>query len=170
MAGIGMKSNRTLAIEKARQGESLEWIAAFLGVDLEKVREWVYGKPRTPLKAAAAGSKPKPKKRRTISAASPAQRRKVKELSCIVTGQDGADPAHIWPRSLGGCDDPLCVVPLARIPHDEYDRHERSILAELITHGYVAELQHALGHANGDLIGLLQQVDAQRWIPAKDAA
>lgn len=59
--------------------------------------------------------------------ASPAQREVVKGRACAncnnERGVAGVDPAHLTPRGggWGGCDDPLCVIPLCRICHDIFD-------------------------------------------------
>jgi hypothetical protein len=46
-------------------------------------------------------------------AATDVQRAAVTGRSCIVCGSDRRiDPAHLIPRSLGGCGDALCTVPL----------------------------------------------------------
>lgn len=53
--------------------------------------------------------------------ASPAQRLKVAALVCAgcgkeaIPGVQAIDPAHLWPRSKGGCDKADCVIPLCRI-------------------------------------------------------
>jgi hypothetical protein len=76
-------------------------------------------------------------KTRSISAATPAQRRKVKEQGCIVCGPlhddrtcGPVDPAHVIPRSLltAGQDDPRAVVGLGRLLHQRYDRREQPFL------------------------------------------
>lgn len=54
-------------------------------------------------------------------AASKAQRDKVRHMSCLVCRSQPVDPAHIIPRSLGGDDDPRCVIPLCRRCHRSYD-------------------------------------------------
>lgn len=93
---------------------------------------------RTPLKRGEGPKrstvKPLPGtgvRKRPISAATPAQRRKVKAQGCIVCGPlhddrvcGPIDPAHVIPRSLlgAGQDDPLAVVGLGRRLHDRYDR------------------------------------------------
>lgn len=105
-----------------------------------------------------------PAKRRAISPAAPEQRAKAKG-ACIVTGStEGVDPAHLWPRGLGGCDDPLCVAPLRRDVHEAYDRHEVDLLPFLIAHGYYAEIAHAVMHARGDLVAVLQMLTGERWV------
>lgn len=108
-------------------------------------------------------------RRRAISPASPAQRDKA-DAASIISGEYGCDPAHIWPRGLGGCDSPLCVVPLTRAEHRAYDDGRLDLLPHLIAHGLVAELAHALEHARGDLIGLLNQITGERWAPERRAA
>ncbi len=103
--------------------------------------------------------------RQPVSAASPEQRRKVADAVSIVSAERGCDPAHVWPRGRGGCDHQLCVVPLTRTEHDLFDVGGLDLLPHLLAHGLVAELQHALGHADGNLIALLQRVTGERWAP-----
>jgi hypothetical protein len=66
------------------------------------------------------------------------------------------------PRSLGGCDDPDCCVPLCRSCHRRYDRGELDLLAQLEPR-YRAELAHALAHL--PLLSLLRLVTGTRWRP-----
>lgn len=106
------------------------------------------------------------KRRQPISPASTAQRAKVKGAVSIVSGEPATDAAHIWPRSLGGCDDALCVVPLTREEHEAYDdRGELDLLPHLIRERRIPELQHALAHAGGSLLRLIERVTNQRWAP-----
>ena len=65
------------------------------------------------------------------------------------------DPAHLIPRSLGGCGDPLCVVPLCRRCHRAYDRGELDLLPYLEP-AWRAQLAHAVGHVG--LIGALRRI------------
>lgn len=103
--------------------------------------------------------------------ASRAQQAKVRGMAgSIVSAQYPVDPAHVWPRSLGGCADPLCVVPLTRMEHTAYDEGRLDLLPYLLAHGLVAELCHALGHANGDLLGLLNLVTGERFVPEQRSA
>lgn len=112
---------------------------------------------------------PKPA-RRAISPASSEQRAKIKR-ACIVTGDTtGCDPAHLWPRGMGGCDDPLCVVPLRRDVHEAYDRHQVDLLPHLLAHGMHAEIAHAVEHARGDLVAVLERLTGERWRPVASAA
>lgn len=108
-----------------------------------------------------------PPRRRPISPASPEQRAKVKGAVSIVSGEGPCDPAHLVDRSLGGCDDPLCVVPLVRSEHRAFEAGELDLLPALIAHGLTAEVQHALGHLEGNVIGLLEKLTGERWQPAK---
>jgi hypothetical protein len=62
------------------------------------------------------------------------------------------------------------VVPLTRAEHEAYDRGELDLLPYLLAHGLVAELQHALGHARADLLGLLNLITGERFAPERTAA
>lgn len=59
--------------------------------------------------------------RQAISPASREQRLKVKDAQCLNCGHPGCDPAHLTSRAQGGCDSPLCVVPLCRSCHRGFD-------------------------------------------------
>jgi hypothetical protein len=97
--------------------------------------------------------------RRTSLAASDRQRLAVADRPCIVCGAaHGVDPAHLVPRSLGGCGDPLCVVPLCRHCHRAYDRGELDLLAHL-EHAWRAQLAHAVAHVG--LIGTLRRISGK---------
>jgi hypothetical protein len=98
-------------------------------------------------------------------AATDAQRAAVAGRTCIVCGSDRRiDPAHLIPRSLGGCGDPLCVVPLCRQPcHRAYDRGELDLLPHLEP-GWRPQLAHAVGHVG--LIGALRRISGSRLDPA----
>lgn len=72
--------------------------------------------------------------------------------------------AHLWPRGMGGCDEADCVVPLVRPVHRALDDGRFDVLPYLIAHGCVPELQHALGHANGDLVALIERVTGCRVV------
>ena len=72
----------------------------------------------------------------------------------------GVDPAHLIPRSLGGCGDPLCVVPLCRRPcHRAYDSGELDLLPHLEP-AWRAQLAHAVGHVG--LIAALRRISGTR--------
>jgi hypothetical protein len=93
---------------------------------------------RTPLRRRATLHARKPLQRssslqRTPSmVATDAQPAAVAGRSCIVCGTDRRmDPAHLIPRSMGGCGDPLCVIPACRVHHRAYDRGELDLLPYL---------------------------------------
>lgn len=158
-AGIGQKTNRTKALELHRLRWNPADIAHALDEDVDQVREWIYG----PARRAE-------RRRQGISPASSRQRSKVKDRRCIVSGDtEDVDPAHLWPRALGGCDDPLCVVPLARRIHRAFDDRELDLLPALVAGGYHLEIQHALGHANSNLIALLERLTGDRYVAQRRA-
>jgi hypothetical protein len=67
---------------------------------------------RAKLRAGRSLRRTMPLERTPSLTASQSQRIAVAGMPCIVCGATSAvDPAHLIPRSLGGCDDPLCVVP-----------------------------------------------------------
>lgn len=126
------------------------------------------GGPGSPTGAGANTSNPTraPLKRGRGFAASPAQQKKARTEPCVVTGEEtlyGAivDPAHLWPRAQGGCDDPLCTVPLVRHLHTFFDEGEFDLLPYLVKRR-LPELHHALDHANGDLCALLHRLTGER--------
>lgn len=108
--------------------------------------------------------------RQPISPASPEQRFKARHAVSIVSGHAPCDPAHLWPRGMGGCDDELCVVPLTRMEHMAFDAGALDLLPWLLAHKLVPEIQHALGHANGDMIALLHRLTGDRYVPERRAA
>jgi hypothetical protein len=94
--------------------------------------------------------------------ASRAQRAKVAGRVCLVCGERPVDPAHLVPRSLGGCDESDCVVPLCRLHYRRYDHGQVDLLPYLEPR-LRAELQLGLGHLG--LLGLLRRVTGCRWTP-----
>jgi len=121
---------------------------------------------RSPLRRGAALSRQTPLRRRTplqrspSLAASQAQREKVAGRACIVCGATTAiDPAHVIPRSLGGCDHPDCVVALCRLHHRAYDRG-RLDLVPYLEPGFRREAAHAVIHVG--LAGALRRIANQR--------
>jgi hypothetical protein len=93
-------------------------------------------------------------------AATERQRAAVAGRRCIVCGTDRRiDPAHLIPRSLGGCGDPLCTCPLCRACHRAYDRGELDLLPYLEP-AWRAQLAHAVGHVG--LIGALRRISGKR--------
>ena len=78
-------------------------------------------------------------------AASREQRLAVKDTTCAYCGREGVDPAHLCPRSLGGCNDALCVVGLCRTHHNAYDTGRLDIYAA-VTQMYPEQYAHMVGH------------------------
>jgi hypothetical protein len=95
---------------------------------------------------------------RGAMSASPAQRAK-KAAGCRLHGAACGTPdaAHVVDRSIGGCDDPLCAIPLCRVLHEGYDRHELDILP-LLTY---EEQAHAVGHLG--LLRALNRITGSEW-------
>lgn len=100
-------------------------------------------------------------------AVSPAQRKSVKGLECLICWKPGVDPCHVWDRGRGGCDDPLCVVPLCRRHHRLYDEHHLDILPALLNRGYHAELAHVISAHRVSPTLLLERVTGTRWEPVQ---
>lgn len=106
---------------------------------------------RQSLQAKASGKRQGFGKPRAISPASTAQRAKTRGTECIVCEQQHAhqttpsDPAHVVPRSMGGCDSPDCVVALCRFHHQAVDGGQLDLLAYLEP-AYRVEQMHAVGH------------------------
>lgn len=113
---------------------------------------------RTPLRRTT------PLQRTQSLVASDAQRAAVAGLVCIVCGTDRRiDAAHLISRAMGGCGDPLCVVPVCRAHHRAYDRGELDLLPYLEP-GWRAQLAHAVGHVG--LIAALRRISGSRAEPS----
>jgi hypothetical protein len=97
----------------------------------------------------------KPLRRSRIAPASEAQRAKVAGRTCLVCGRRPVDPAHLVPRSLAGCDESECVVPLCRRCHRAFDQGELELLP-CLEPGCRVELAHALSHL--PLVALVRRV------------
>ena len=122
---------------------------------------------RAPLRGKTKPRRSKPLERAALMAATDAQRTAVAGRACIVCGADRRiDPAHLIPRSLGGCGDALCVVPACRRCHRAYDRGDLDLLPYLEP-GCGAQLAHAVGHVG--LIGALRRIRGRREEPAGGA-
>ena len=118
---------------------------------------------RAPLRAKEPLRRSKPIRRTPSMAATERQRAAVAGRRCVVCGTDRRiDPAHLIPRSLGGCGDPLCVVPACRAHHRAYDRGELDLLPNLEP-AWRAQLAHAVGHVG--LIGALRRITVRREDP-----
>ena len=122
---------------------------------------------RAPLRGKTNLRRSTPLERTASMAATDAQRAAVAGRTCIVCGTDRRiDPAHLIPRSLGGCGDALCVVPACRRCHRVYDRGDLDLLPYLEP-GCRAQLAHAVGHVG--LIGALRRISGRREEPAGGA-
>jgi hypothetical protein len=114
----------------------------------------------------AALQRTEPPKRTTplarvpVSAASAAQRAKVRGRRCLVcAARAPVDPAHLVPRSLGCCDHFDCVVALCRTHHRAYERGDLGLGAHLEP-GHRREAAHAVEHLG--LIGALRRLTGSR--------
>ena len=86
-------------------------------------------------------------KRSAISPASPAQRGKVRDETCVNCGVgDHCDPAHLTPRSMGGCDEPECVIPLCRPCHRAFDAGMLDLEPLLALKTFSEERAHMASH------------------------
>lgn len=103
-----------------------------------------------------------PLRRTAVSPASEAQRAKVAGRECLVCHKRPVDSAHLVPRSLGGCDEAECVIPLCRRCHRAYDHGELDLLPHLEPR-YRPELAHGLAHLS--MLALLRRVTGARWRP-----
>ncbi len=111
---------------------------------------------RAPLRANIPLRRATPLQRTASMAVTERQRAAVAGRTCIAC--DSArrvDPAHLIPRSLGGCGDWLSVVPLCRQCHRAYDRGELDLLP-YVEPRWRAQLAHAVGHVG--LIGALRRI------------
>ena len=107
---------------------------------------------RVPLRSLTA----RPGEPRAPFAASDAQRAKILGGACVVCQQTkGITPAHLAPRSLGGCDHPDCVVPLCFLHHRAYDTGALELLPYLEPR-WRGEVAHAVCHLG--LIGALRRL------------
>src|SRR4051812_31542325 len=99
-------------------------------------------------------------------AVSTAQRSKVKtEGRCRVCHSEQVDPAHVTPRSVGGCADPDCVIPLCRAHHRRYDRQEAPWL-DVLPVLTVDEQAHVVRHLR--IVGALERTTNVGWLPEDD--
>jgi hypothetical protein len=95
-------------------------------------------------------------RRRAPFGASQAQREKIVGSACVVCRQTkGLTPAHLAPRSQGGCDHPDCVVPLCWTHHRAYDTGRLELLPHLEPQ-WRAEIAHAVSHLG--LIGAVRRL------------
>lgn len=93
--------------------------------------------------------------RRPLSA-SAAQRAKIAGSACVVCLQTkGLTPAHLAPRTMGGCDEADCVVPLCWLHHRAYDTGRLELLPYLEP-VWRTEVAHAVLHLG--LIGTVRRL------------
>jgi hypothetical protein len=103
-------------------------------------------------------------------AASKPQRDKVRDEPCIVCRRGPCDPSHLAARAKGGCDHPDCVVPMCRACHSAFDTRRLDVLPALLAAKLVPEIQHAVGHYQGNLLGLLHRLTGERFAPEERRA
>lgn len=123
---------------------------------------------RASLRARQPLGRNKPLQRTPSLAATDSQRGAVSGRPCIACGAPHRiDPAHLIPRSLGGCGDALCVVPLCRRCHRAFDTGQLDLLP-CLEPGWRAQLAHAVGHVG--LIGALRRISGSRTSPPAQGA
>ncbi len=84
---------------------------------------------RARLRAKTQLRRSTPLRRSAPMVASDTQRAAVAGCCCVVCGTDKrVDPAHVIPKSLGGCDGARCLIPLDRRCHRAYDRGDLDLL------------------------------------------
>ena len=124
---------------------------------------------RTPLKRSSSLSSRKgPRRGRGVSPASTEQREKRDSVwlcrVCKTKDGYGLDPAHVIDRSVGGCDEAACVVPLCRLCHNAYD--EGTPQLDLLPYLTLEEQAHAVGHLG--LTRALRRITGERHIAESD--
>jgi 5-methylcytosine-specific restriction endonuclease McrA len=121
---------------------------------------------RGPLTRRRALRRFAPLARTSVAPASPVQRAKVAGLCCLVCGAvTRIDPAHLVPRSLGGCDEADCVVALCRSHHRAYDQGGLDLVAYLEPR-WRREVAHAVGHLG--LAGAYRRLSGRRAVGEDD--
>lgn len=137
-----------------------------------------YGKPLSRSTPPSNPSSPKRRKqglkRGRGFAVAPKQREKVAGLACLYCGAGASDyvaidPAHLWPRGKGGCDDELCVGPLCRYSNGEgchrlFDEGKLDLLPRLLDHGYFPEIAHAIEAHQLSPLTLLERLTGSEWV------
>lgn len=107
--------------------------------------------------------------------ASAAQRKKVKELHCLVCGMDRfetkIDPAHVYASRYAHCECPDGVVPLCREHHRIYDDLNSSFdLMPYLLNGWRTELVHAIVEHGARPFHVFEIVTGMQWAPLERAA
>ncbi|MGZ4274759.1 MAG: HNH endonuclease signature motif containing protein [Solirubrobacteraceae bacterium] len=117
---------------------------------------------RFALKRGRALRRSTPLARTSVAPASAVQRAKVGGLRCLVCGaMTRIAPTHLVPRSLGGCDEADCVVPLCRVHHRAYDQGGLDLVA-LLEPRWRREVVHAVGHLG--LVGAQRRLSGRRSV------
>lgn len=78
------------------------------------------------------------------------------------------DPSRLWPRGMGGCDDPLRIIPLCRSCHRRFDDPSDpfDLLPRLVEFGsYYREIAHVIEAHEVPLVQLVERLTGQRWVP-----
>jgi len=116
---------------------------------------------QTPLKRTQMARKPSTLKRSPVGHASASQKGKVLAQGARIhwATSEPVDPAHITPRSLGGCDHSDCVIGLTRSSHRDYDAGELDILPYLT----LEEQGHAVSHLG--ILGALKRTTGDNYVP-----
>ena len=84
--------------------------------------------------------------RKAISPASAEQRNKTRDARCVNCGGLGCDPAHLASRAQGGCDSPMCVVPLCRNCHRAFDNGNMDLEPIIALREFAGERSHMASH------------------------
>jgi hypothetical protein len=145
------------------------------------------GEPITPWRREPAGEQAKwrararavsingtaavtPSRRSGFTPASTSQREAIHTRGSVVSGKGPCDFAHLTPRALGGCGDPLCGVPLTRDEHRAFDDGKLDIQPFLIANGYWDEIAHMIGAHHMSPIAVVQRLTGERWAPETNAS
>jgi hypothetical protein len=158
MAGIGMKSDRTRALDLHHQGYPVDAIASQLGTTTDRVREWVFPR-RRPLERKAT-----PRKRQAIKTTSSRQQEKCRPAACVVCRRPGpSHTAHLIDKGQAeDFGDPRATIPLCPDHHRAYDEEDFDLLPYLEPH-HREELAYAVERFG--LLSTLQRVTGSRWEP-----
>lgn len=106
-----------------------------------------------------------PRRGSTFTPASREQRAHIGERGSIVSNERPCDGAHVTSRGNGGCDHPLCTIPLTRSEHRLFDGPGLDVLPYMYAHGLWEELGHAITEHHVDLLSLLQRLTGVRFVP-----
>jgi hypothetical protein len=104
--------------------------------------------------------------------ASAAQRKKVRDLRCLVCGVDRheakIDPAHVYASRYAHCECPDGVVALCRSCHNRYDDLNSSFdLLPYLLNGWRTELCHAILEHDARPFHVLGIVTGVQWCPVE---